>query len=233
MTNSILLTALIFSSLSFGSETALFGETIQDLLRSQDFTSTSHGKILVQAKISFFTKKETLCFTKTEHTHISGQNFTSYHTTEDKCDGGNSIGWIESKNEKVAEISDSFIYPHQKSYKDINWTVKGKAKNEEKALNKIKEHIYSSRKIWISLFGYTLVSLEANGLTEDLSEENILSTMVRFLNQSNIELLENVEGLTNGQDKFFQLRYNMEGFVPYVYYSVDKTGKVEFIQIDD
>ena len=57
--------------------------------------------------------------------------------------------------------------------------------------------------------------------------------MVRFLNQSNIELLENVEGLTNGQDKFFQLRYNMEGFVPYVYYSVDKTGKVEFIQIDD
>ena len=54
------------------------------------------------------------------------------------------------KNEKIAEISDSFIYPGQKLHEDINWTVKGKAKNEEKALNKIKEHIYSSRKIWIS-----------------------------------------------------------------------------------
>ena len=233
--NSILFMTLVFSSLSLGTETDLFGETIQDLLSSKGFTSISHGKHLVRAKISFFTNKKTLCFTKTEHTHTTGRNFTSYHTTEDKCDGGNSIGWIEnSKNEKIAEISDSFIYPNQKSHEDINWMVKGKAKNEEEALNKIKKHIHSSRSLWTSLFGYTLVSLEANDLTEDLSEENILNIMVNYLNQSSIELLENVEGLTNEKDKFFQLKYNMEGFIPYAYYSIDaKTGQVDFIQIDD
>ena len=233
--NSILFMTLVFSPLSLAFEVSLFGETIQDLLSSKSFTSLSHGKTLIQAKISFFSKQETLCFTKTNHIHTSGQSFTSYHTTEDKCDGGNSIGWIEnSKNEKIAEISDSFIYPYQKSHEGINWTVKGKAKNEEKDLNKIKKHIHSSRSLWTSLFGYTLVSLEANAITEDLSEENILNIMVNYLNQSSIELLEDVEGLTNEKDKFFQLKYNMDGFISYAYYSIDvKTGQVDFIQIDD
>jgi hypothetical protein len=231
--------ALFFSALPFSSaKTPSFGETIQDLLTSKEFSSHSQGKILVtKAKIgSILDNKATHCFTKTNYLHISSnQKYSSFHTTEDECDGGNSFGWIEnSLGLKVANISDSFIYPYTLSFTDIEFTFEGEAKSEKKSLEALKKHIFSQRGDWNSLYGYTFVMLEGNGITKDLSEENVLNIMLSYLKSSTVKLLKKVSGFNVGHKKLYQIRYNMDGFIAFVYYTVElETEKVEFIQIDD
>ena len=90
------------------------GKTIHELLKTQEMIVTDYGKVFVTPKIDFFLNRpgKTNCFTKTRYEHkLSRKVFFSYHTTEDLCDGGNSIGWIENENQEVTyEISDSFLY---------------------------------------------------------------------------------------------------------------------------
>jgi hypothetical protein len=234
----VIFTTLFLSALPFSSaKTPSFGETIQDLLTSKVFTSHSLGKVLTKAKIgSTLDNKATHCFTKTNYTHTaSNQKYSSFHTTEDECDGGNSFGWIEnSLGLKVANISDSFIYPYTLSFTDIEFKVEGEAINEKESLEALKKHIFSQRGDWNSLFGYTFVMLEGNGITQDLSQENVLNIMLSYLKHSTVKLLKNENGFNVGLKKLFQIKYNMDGFIAFAYYSVElETKKVEFIQIDD
>ena len=239
----LLFISLIFSTYSFSDlRKWMDGKTIHDLLKTQEMNVTDYGKVSVNPKIDLFFNKrgKTNCFTKTEYKHkLSGKIFFSYHTTEDICDGGNSIGWVENENHDIIyEISDSFLYVRGPSYNDIEWIVEKEEginlEEQKRGLELLKKHIFFERSLWTSLYGYTFVNLEANGLHKELSQENIIKNMLDYLKVSTIKMIETPEGFHIGDRKLFVLKYNMEGFIPYAYFAIDlEGGQVEFIQIDD
>ena len=124
----LLFILLIFSPHSFSDlKKWMEGKTIHELLKTEEMIVTDYGKVFITPKIDFFLNRpgKTNCFTKTSYRHkLSGKVFFSYHTTEDICDGGNSIGWIENETQEVIyEISDSFLYVIGSLSNDIEWIV--------------------------------------------------------------------------------------------------------------
>lgn len=98
--------------------TCILGDTIQELEKSNEFTSITIGDFFIQSRIyedtidSEYDNDFVPLVRKVEYTHKKSLRvFTAYKTFEDEYDGGNTIGWVENEfGNKVASISDSDLY---------------------------------------------------------------------------------------------------------------------------
>ena len=120
MFRTLPLIALLFSTLSFGSiRNELFDLTLSDLLNLEDnegkYVILSQRVPFMKANIYSLTEeqknKETYCFTETRFKDLAtGEEFTTFATGNDDCDGGVTIGWVtNSQNQKIGEISNREI----------------------------------------------------------------------------------------------------------------------------
>lgn len=98
--------------------TCIFGNSLNELLESNEFSSNELGDFFVNSRIYEGTEDASYDedfkpeVTKTELTHLAtGKKYYSFNTFEDQWDGGNTIGWIEdAKGNKVSSIGDGDLY---------------------------------------------------------------------------------------------------------------------------
>jgi hypothetical protein len=98
--------------------TCIFGNSLNELQESKDFSSNELGDFFVTSRIYEGTDDASYDVefkpevTKTEFTHLTtGKKYYSFHTFEDQWDGGNTTGWIENANgKKVSSIGDGDLY---------------------------------------------------------------------------------------------------------------------------
>jgi len=96
----------------------IFGNSLNELEESTDFTSTVIGDFFLNSRIyegssdSSYDVDFKPEVTKTEFTHMAtGKKYYSFNTFEDEWDGGNTIGWIEdAAGNKVSSIGDGDLY---------------------------------------------------------------------------------------------------------------------------
>ena len=126
-----ILSTLFFSTLSIGTiRSELFDLKLQNLLNLEDikgdYVIVSQSRPFLKPRISFLTEeqknKETYCFSETKFKDLTtGEEFTTFATGDDDCDGGITIGWVEnSQKQKIGEIDNSEIDRcTQKEYDDL------------------------------------------------------------------------------------------------------------------
>lgn len=93
-----------------GLKSCLFGDSLYDILESEDFTKTEAGE---ESKVipGFDSDDQGVNTKKVILTHKSGKTFTAWYTFQDEVDGGNTYGVIENKDGTLAAtIGDGDIY---------------------------------------------------------------------------------------------------------------------------
>ena len=192
----LLFISLIFSTYSFSDlRHWIEGKTIHELLKTQEMTVTDYGKVSVNPKIDLFLNKrgKTNCFTKTEYKHkLSGKIFFSYHTTEDICDGGNSIGWVENENHDIIyEISDSFLYVRGHSYNDIEWIVEKEEGINSSLRKNIQGSILGTSDDQLGHFMTVMAEIRQSLSSDSLSQDSKQGTLPKHASKMNEPLFNN------------------------------------------